>query len=79
MRHRLILLLIFALLGATSAAVTPTARAHRDPCHPNYSCPSDHASYRWHGMLCVKPTSSKRNATFKKRVRYAGRIYYCRR
>jgi hypothetical protein len=79
MRHCLILLLVSIGLGATSSAVTSTASAHRDPCHPKYRCPSDHASYRWRGLLCVKPTSSKRTSAFRKRVRYGGRTYFCKR
>ena len=57
------------------------ADAHRSGCHRWHSCPSDHATYRWgpKGLLCVKPTSDKRNGTFRTRVRYDGLTYYCKR
>lgn len=57
------------------------ASAHRARCHQAHTCPSDHATYRWgpKRLLCVKPTSDKRNATFKTSVRYAGLPYLCKR
>ena len=55
------------------------ATAHRSSCHRAHSCPSDHATYRWRGLLCVKPTAYERNSSFRKRVVYAGRTYYCKR
>jgi hypothetical protein len=70
------------------AAVAPNeAQAHRDRCHQRHTCPSDHATYRWLGRingvrarwLCVHRTSDERNRTFNRRVRYDGRVYYCKR
>jgi hypothetical protein len=57
------------------------ASAHRHGCHRWHSCPSDHATYRWgpKRLLCVKPTSEKRNASFRIRVRYSGLTYWCKR
>jgi hypothetical protein len=55
----------------------PACRCTR--CHRWHSCPSDHATYRWRGLLCVAPYSDKRSASFKRRVRYEGRMYYCKR
>lgn len=81
-RHRLALLLlsgVFALATLAAAMMAQPASAHRSGCHPQYACPSDHATYRWQGKLCVKPTSEKRTAAFKIRVRYGGLIYWCRR
>jgi hypothetical protein len=63
----------------TAAATAPSVPAHRSGCHRAHSCPSDHATYRWRGQLCVKPSSDKRDSSFKKKVRYDGRTYYCKR
>ena len=79
MKHRLALLLAVAA-GGTGAAVVPTdASAHRSGCHRWHSCPSDHATYQWRGMLCVKPSSDARTSAFRKRVVYEGLTYYCKR
>lgn len=74
---RMAVLVLAAALLASVAAVPGSA--HRAVCHARHECPSDHATYRWRGMLCVKPTSEKRTARFKIRVRYDGRTYWCRR
>jgi hypothetical protein len=55
------------------------ASAHRSGCHRWHTCPSDHATYRWHGLLCVKSTADERDSTFRKRVVYQGLVYYCKR
>lgn len=75
------LLLALAVLSVCLAAATaaPAAPAHSNPCHTKHVCPSDHATYRWKGLLCVKPTSPKRTAAFKKRVVYAGKPYFCKK
>ena len=79
------LLLALTLCGAFALAafafgyaVTP-ANAHRSGCHRWHSCPSDHASYRWRGLLCVAPYADERNSTFRRRVVYQNRTYYCKR
>ena len=86
--------IVLALAVATAfaalafAAVTPDqAQAHRSRCHQRHTCPSDHATYRWRGRiggvtarwLCVHRTADERNRTFNRRVRYGGRVYYCKR
>jgi hypothetical protein len=63
----------------TLAVATPTATAHRSGCHGAHSCPSDHATYRWRGMLCVAPASGESKAGYPKKVTYGGRVYYCKR
>lgn len=55
------------------------ASAHRHGCHRWHTCPSDHATYRWRGWLCVAPYSDKYNSSFRKKIVYAGRTYYCKR
>jgi hypothetical protein len=65
--------LFIAALGAD------TASAHRSGCHRWHTCPSDHATYRWRGWLCVAPYADERNATFRRRITYLGRTYWCRR
>ena len=79
-------LLLALAMGATLAFTAFTfgyaagpASAHRSWCHSRHDCPSDHATYRWHGLLCVKPSADERTSSFKKRVRYGGRTYYCKR
>jgi hypothetical protein len=76
MKHRLAAAIAAAAI--TPALIAPAAaNAHRSWCHSRHSCPSDHATYRWHGKLCVKPTADERTSAFKKKVRYDGRTYYC--
>jgi hypothetical protein len=74
----LICLAVSAVVFGYSAA---PASAHRAYCHMKHSCPSDHATYRWgaKNLLCVAPTASERNASFKLRVVYNGRLHYCKR
>jgi hypothetical protein len=70
--------LAVSLVFATSFATRP-ASAHRSRCHQNHTCPSDHATYRWHGLLCVSRNADERNRTFNRRVVYGGRVYFCKR
>jgi hypothetical protein len=58
--------------------VPAAAPAHRSGCHGAHSCPSDHATYRWRGKLCVKPSADERTSAFNKKMRYAGLTYYCK-
>jgi hypothetical protein len=71
-----------SLVGAEAvkaeAAIVNRA-SHRHGCHRWHSCPSDHATYRWRGMLCVKPSSPKNDGSFKRKVRYGGLTYHCKR
>jgi len=69
----------FVIFGGSAALNTESASAHRSGCHRWHSCPSDHATYRWRGLLCVAPYSDKRTSSFTRRVRYEGRTYYCKR
>ena len=61
------------------------ANGHRNACHRAHTCPSDHATYRWRQprtgirWLCVKPSSDRRNGTFRKRIVYGGLVYWCKR
>jgi len=66
-----------AMIAAGAAA--PAAPAHRSGCHSKHVCPSDHATYKWQGKLCVKPSSAKRTSAFKHKVRYSGLTYYCKK
>ena len=79
MRGLLLVLLCAAAMATAIGATAPAASAHRSWCHSSHSCPSDHATYRWRGLLCVKPTSDARDSTFRRRVVYDGRTYYCKR
>jgi hypothetical protein len=66
-------------LAAALAALPTSAGAHRNICHTHHACPSDHATYRWNGQLCVKPSSPENDGSFPKRVRYGGLPYLCKR
>lgn len=79
MTRLLIVLAALAVALGLSVATAEPANAHRNPCHVKHACPSDHATYRWRGVLCVKPTSDKRTASFRKRLTYAGLTYHCKR
>lgn len=70
---------VLVLAAFTFGYAADPASAHRSGCHRWHTCPSDHATYRWRGWLCVAPYSDKRNSTFRRRVVYAGRTYYCKR
>jgi len=76
MKHRLTAAVVAAAI--TPVLVPAVAPAHRSGCHSRHVCPSDHATYKWRGKLCVKPTSDKRTSAFKKKVRYQGLTYYCK-
>jgi hypothetical protein len=75
---RVVLVVLALAAGALAVSVMP-ASAHRSRCHQRHTCPSDHATYRWRGLLCVHRTAEERNATFRKRVVYGGRVYFCKR
>ena len=80
-----ILVLAVAFAAFTLGYAAAPAEAHRSGCHRWHSCPSDHATYRWRQpstgrrLLCVAPYADERNATFRIRVVYAGRTYWCKR
>jgi hypothetical protein len=90
MKGLLLVLVTSAVLTLTAFALgysASPANAHRHGCHRAHSCPSDHATYRWRGTiggvtarwLCVYRFAEERNRTFNRRVRYGGRVYYCKR
>jgi hypothetical protein len=72
------LLPVLAAVAAV-AALPSSAGAHRSGCHRYHVCPSDHATYRWHGVYCVSPASGESRYGYPKRVAYQGRVYYCKR
>ena len=81
MRVLLVMLVACAVVAGTALVLgyaADSASAHRSGCHRWHTCPSDHATYRWRGLLCVAPYSSKRNSSFRRRVVYQGRTYYCK-
>jgi hypothetical protein len=87
MRGVLLVLAISAVCAVAAFAfgyAASPASAHRSGCHRWHTCPSDHATYRWRSpsgrrLLCVAPYADERNATFRIRVVYAGRTYWCKR
>jgi hypothetical protein len=78
-RYVVLFVIVLAAGFGVAATSSETASAHRSWCHSKHACPSDHATYRWRGLLCVAPYSDNRNSSFKRRVRYDGRTYYCKR
>jgi hypothetical protein len=84
-RHTVRALLLTSLTAAVVAVPNTPAAGHLSGCHRWHSCPSDQATYRWRQpdtglrLLCVKPTSDKRNSSFNRRTRWAGFTYYCKR
>jgi hypothetical protein len=79
MARLLLLVTVVTALAVAGGISADSANAHRSRCHQAHTCPSDHATYRWRGLLCVAPYSDKRNSTFKRRVVHAGRTYWCKR
>jgi hypothetical protein len=84
-RGLLVALVAAAVVFSGSAALkVDTASAHQSGCHRWHTCPSDHATYRWRQpstgrqLLCVAPYADERNSTFRIRVVYQGRTYWCK-
>lgn len=83
MRRPLIVTLatVLALAGAGAALSRP---AHRSPCHPSHSCPSDHHSYVWYdaagqGWDCAKVGAPEVTAADTQTIYSNGLAYRCRR
>jgi hypothetical protein len=57
-------------------AAAAGASAHRDPCHLHHTCPSDHHTYAWRGLLCTS-YPDERLASDTTTVTYLGRTYWC--
>jgi hypothetical protein len=72
-------LLVAGSLSAATLAPAGTASAHRNGCHTKHGCPSDHATYRWNGLRCVKPGAPEDDGTYGKKVRNGGLTYLCKR
>lgn len=75
----LLLLLVLVVAALAAGSASPVAEAHRSGCHRWHSCPSDHATYRWRGLLCVAPYADENDGSFRRRVVYDGRTYLCKR
>jgi hypothetical protein len=65
-----------ACLVAGLALGPAGASAHRDPCHLHHTCPSDHHTYAWRGLLCTS-YADERLAADTRTVVYLGRTYWC--
>jgi hypothetical protein len=69
-----------AIAAFVLAYAASPASAHRSGCHRWHSCPSDLATYRWRGLLCVSLRHrSEFSSVFSRRVVYDGLVYYCKR
>lgn len=65
-------------LGISLVAATSFASAHRNGCHEAHTCPSDHHTYVWKGLLCTSYASERRPSDTVV-VTVDGRTYYCTR
>jgi hypothetical protein len=65
-----------ACLVAVLAVGAAGASAHRDPCHLAHSCPSDHHTYPWHGLLCTS-YPDERVPSDTRKVVFGGLAYWC--
>jgi hypothetical protein len=77
--RRLRPLLVLAVCVGAAAAVASVARsapAHRDPCHLEHTCPSDHHTYPWRGLWCTS-YPDERLPDDTKTVIVDGRTYWC--
>jgi hypothetical protein len=63
------------LSGLVSLGAAPAA-AHRNPCHTEHACPSDHHTYTYKSLWCTS-YSDERLVTDKKTLRVGGRTYWC--
>ena len=68
--------LALAVLATAGGARAGTA--HRDPCHSNHTCPSDHHTYVWRGLVCTS-YPDERTPVDTTTVAVGGRTYWCRR
>jgi hypothetical protein len=76
----LVALVALAATALVLAFAAQPASAHRSGCHRWHSCPSDLATYRWHGLLCVSLRHrAEFSSSFRRRFVYAGLAYYCKR
>lgn len=69
---------VAAIATVAALAVAPTAGAHRNSCHTQHACPSDHHTYRWgpKKLFCTSYAAERRNRDTII-VRYGGRRYWC--
>jgi hypothetical protein len=74
-----VLAAVVCLTIAVLAFAPSEAAAHKDRCHHARTCPSDHANYRWHGLLCVGPNARERNSSFRLMYVHVTYVYYCKR
>jgi hypothetical protein len=74
-----ILAAVVAVAVGVVAFAPSEAAAHANPCHRARTCPSDHAKYRWRGLLCVSETAGERSSAFRLLYVYRTYVYYCKR
>jgi hypothetical protein len=74
--HPGLLLLGCFAAAAVAAGIAASATAHRDPCHLNHTCPSDHHTYAWQGLWCTS-YADERLPDDTKTVVVGGRTYWC--
>src|SRR5262245_55378117 len=72
MRSLLVALGVLVLAGTFGGV----AGAHRDPCHSQHRCPSDHHTYAWQGLSCTSYPDERLPGDTRKVV-VDGRAYWC--
>ena len=70
--------IILLAIAAAVLFVPAGASAHQNPCHTKHSCPSDHHTYRYKGLLCTS-YKGERKASDKIVLKVGGRRYWCHR
>jgi hypothetical protein len=73
--HKVAILTALVVLAAAGLVCLP-AQAHRDPCHSQHACPSDHHSYVSNGLSCTS-YPDERTAADTTQVVVLGRTYWC--
>lgn len=77
LRLRTALLVVGCSVAAVPVVGASSADAHRSGCHGAHQCPSDRATYSWHGKYCLSPRNGG-SPSYGRRVVYQGLTYYCR-
>lgn len=70
------IVVIVAATAAVAGALAPAASSHRDPCHLEHACPSDHHTYTWNGLYCTS-YADERLPNDTRTVVWQGRTYWC--
>ena len=76
--HNFALLCISIVAALALMASAAAAPGHRHRCHLRHTCPSDHHTYAWRGLVCTS-YPAERVARDKIVRRSSGHRYWCHR